>query len=157
MQKRRKKVLIDKTFQLSFLKFILAVLIIVCSCFSFFLIRINTYLTDYIMVSVEESARPATYVNSAAYLKTFKNQLQKKDMQFILEVYLAILIVGIMVSILAIRFTHRVAGPVYRFKKVIDSAIKGDYSVRITLRKHDYLKDLSDKLNELLASLEKKK
>ncbi len=131
-------------------------LILICGCFSFLLVRINSYISDYILVSVEEGSISSN-ASSSNHLADLKKELEKKDSQFTLLVYLVILIVGGCTSYLVIRFTHRVVGPVYRFKKVLETAIRGDYSTRITLRKNDYLKDLADTFNELLATLEKKR
>ncbi len=113
-------------------------------------------MSDYILVSVEEGALSSSE-SSSSRLVALKEELKKKDSQFIFLVYIVILIVGGCASYLVIRFTHRVVGPVYRFKKVLETAIRGDYSVRIALRKNDYLKDLADKFNELLAILEKRR
>ncbi|KJJ84354.1 methyl-accepting chemotaxis [Candidatus Omnitrophus magneticus] len=55
--------------------------------------------------------------------------------------------------ILGIRLSHRIAGPIYRMDKYIDALIRGDYSIGLTLRKHDELKPLAQKLDTLCAHL----
>ena len=55
--------------------------------------------------------------------------------------------------------SHRIAGPVYRIGKYLDTLIQGDYSQCLTLRKKDELKSIAEKLSQLCVKLsdEKKK
>ena len=55
----------------------------------------------------------------------------------------------------AIRFSHRLVGPLVRFRKTIQ-AITGGEAVRpIKLREGDYLTDLRDDFNQMLEELQK--
>jgi methyl-accepting chemotaxis protein len=56
--------------------------------------------------------------------------------------------------LLSILVTHRMVGPVYVFERHIQNLINGDYSSRITLRKHDEFKPLSILLNRVAEKLE---
>ena len=49
--------------------------------------------------------------------------------------------------------SHRMAGPIYRISKYIDSLLGGDYSQGLTLRKRDELKDLAAKMTVLCDKL----
>ncbi|MBI1869768.1 MAG: hypothetical protein HYS07_01085 [Chlamydiae bacterium] len=153
---RRRKYFIDKTIQLSFLKFVLILLLVVCGGFSFFLLRVNNYLTEYIVTSLEQPSMGSIPIKLEPALPQFKANLYQKDFQFLVEIYSAVLLLGLMVSFLTLRFTHRLAGPVFRMKTVLDRVIQGDYSPRIHLRKKDHLKELAEKLNILLETLDKK-
>lgn len=63
---------------------------------------------------------------------------------------------GFVISCLAgLIYSHRIAGPVYRFKSTIDAAIAGKPTGTIVLRRHDELKDLADSLNKLLEHFQK--
>ncbi len=53
-------------------------------------------------------------------------------------------------------FVHRVAGPIYRFRMIFKGIAQGRWSMRATLRRHDYLQPDADGLNEMLSSLESK-
>ncbi|MFH1394900.1 MAG: hypothetical protein ABIH09_01945 [Candidatus Omnitrophota bacterium] len=59
--------------------------------------------------------------------------------------------------IIGIFLSHRIAGPIYRINKYLDSLKEGDYSRDIKLRKKDELKDVAGKLTELCQELRKKK
>ncbi len=50
--------------------------------------------------------------------------------------------------------SNRIAGPVYRLKKVLREIADGDLTVRIKLRKRDYLQDLAQEINDATALLE---
>lgn len=54
----------------------------------------------------------------------------------------------------ALKFSHRIAGPMYRLQKTLETATEGDYSVRAKLRTNDFLVEVADSLNEFLAHLE---
>ncbi len=61
---------------------------------------------------------------------------------------------AILVGILSIFISHKIAGPVYRFEKSAEIISKGDLSLRIKLRKGDELQDLADAFNKMTESLE---
>ena len=50
-------------------------------------------------------------------------------------------------GIVAIRITHRVAGPLFRFEQTLDNMLKGNLGDTIYLRSNDEGKDLAGKLN----------
>ena len=58
--------------------------------------------------------------------------------------------------ILGVQWTHKIYGPVVPMQRHIDALKEGDYSSRVNLRKGDELQELSDALNSLAESLEKK-
>ena len=47
-------------------------------------------------------------------------------------------------------FTHRIAGPIYRFERTLDKLIKGEDTPPINLRPGDELRELADKINDLI-------
>lgn len=57
----------------------------------------------------------------------------------------------------SIVFSHRIAGPIYRFEQTLDKLIKGEDTEYIQLRKGDELKGLAVRLNELIRTLGKSK
>lgn len=61
--------------------------------------------------------------------------------------WLFVMFGGGMVSIVTLILTHRVAGPFYRFEKILDEMLNGDISKKIILRKKDEGKDLARKMN----------
>jgi signal transduction histidine kinase len=65
--------------------------------------------------------------------------------------------VSVLVFIVGMLLSHRIAGPVYRIKKNLEEMIAGNYSLRFNFRKNDELHDVAEVLNRLLDSLTKKK
>lgn len=51
---------------------------------------------------------------------------------------------------LAILITHQVAGPVYRFLKILDKLVEGDFTEDFNLRKDDHLTDVADRIKGLM-------
>jgi hypothetical protein len=51
---------------------------------------------------------------------------------------------------------HRTLGALPRMEDILDRVIKGEYSLRINLRKDDIMKSFVEKLNQVLMLLEKK-
>lgn len=64
------------------------------------------------------------------------------------------LIIGIVLSILAVQYSNHFAGPVYRMSVDIRSVLAGETGVRIKLRKGDEMTELAQRLNALLEALE---
>ena len=60
---------------------------------------------------------------------------------------------GIVVAFLTMRYTHRVAGPIYRFEKALEEMKAGDFSSRIVLRDRDELKEIADSFNAVNRGL----
>jgi sensor histidine kinase YesM len=56
----------------------------------------------------------------------------------------------------AIGYTHRIVGPIYRFRKAIQAVIAGEEVDPMNLRKDDYLQELKDEFNQMLKVLEER-
>jgi methyl-accepting chemotaxis protein len=50
--------------------------------------------------------------------------------------------------------SHRIAGPLYRFRKVYEALAGGDLAIRANIRKHDYLHADARALNAMIQALE---
>lgn len=59
-----------------------------------------------------------------------------------------LLLVVIQMVLLTIFFSHKLAGPIFRFEKVCHNIIAGNYTDHIKLRKGDQLQNLANLLNE---------
>ena len=56
----------------------------------------------------------------------------------------------------AMRFTHRVAGPIYRFRQTILAITAGEPVRRVKLRNGDQLNEVADDINDMLEVLEER-
>lgn len=64
-------------------------------------------------------------------------------------------LIMIVIAIIGVFYSHRIAGPVYRIKADIEKVLAGEKDVRVVLRKTDKLHDLAESVNLLLEELQK--
>jgi methyl-accepting chemotaxis protein len=57
---------------------------------------------------------------------------------------------------LAIFFSHFIAGPIYRFEKILEEMRAGNLNLHVRLRKRDEFKETAELFNQALASLRNK-
>ncbi|MEK6714115.1 MAG: methyl-accepting chemotaxis protein [Nitrospirota bacterium] len=62
-------------------------------------------------------------------------------------------IIGIAVMVY---MSHRIAGPLYRFEKILTDIGKGDLTQRFKLRDNDQLSELSESITELTTTMDKR-
>lgn len=72
------------------------------------------------------------------------------------RVWPALLLAFLLFAIHSIFVSHRIAGPLMRFRNTFKAIAAGDLSGWVTLRKHDYLGNEADVLNEMIAGLRAK-
>ncbi|MDR1894835.1 MAG: hypothetical protein LBQ61_09165 [Spirochaetales bacterium] len=65
------------------------------------------------------------------------------------------LIILVMVLIMGLIYSHRIAGPVYRMEKDLGRVLAGERQVRIVTRKKDKMGRLVGQINEVLAELDR--
>lgn len=70
------------------------------------------------------------------------------------RVWPAIFVAFVLLAIHSLFVSHRIAGPLFRFRSTFKAVAGGDLSVRANLRKRDYLGKESEVLNEMIASLQ---
>ncbi len=69
---------------------------------------------------------------------------------------IVVVTMGLLFIFDAMRLAHRLVGPLYRFRKTIQAIAAGEEVVPIRLRRDDFLHDLQDEFNEMLAYLEQR-
>jgi methyl-accepting chemotaxis protein len=65
----------------------------------------------------------------------------------------AVLVLFLGLAFVYVRVSHRVAGPLYRFKKVFGEVGAGRLTTRVRLRQKDYLKEEASALDEMIQSI----
>lgn len=145
MRNRRKQYLINKEFQIGFIYDFLKVVI-----FFIILMAVLLILFYYFKYQYGESI--------------FNNYLlivKKGDPIKVTNIFEIVAPVVIISSVIVVAFiwiygifySHRIAGPIYRVKKTIDSICNGKLDIKVKLRKKDKFLELSDYLNNLLLYL----
>lgn len=61
------------------------------------------------------------------------------------------------VGLIGLVYSHRVAGPLFKIKRVCKDICDGNTSARIKLRPNDAFRDVAEQLNLLIDILQKKK
>ena len=67
--------------------------------------------------------------------------------QMIYGNWIFIVLGGIVLIVVSILLTHRIAGPLFRFEKCLNNMITGDLTDQLVLREKDEGKQLSNKIN----------
>ncbi len=68
----------------------------------------------------------------------------------------ALFIVLALLAFHSVLISHRIAGPLYRFRSVLRAVAEGDLTVRVRIRPTDYLTEEADLLNETIGALRQK-
>ena len=136
---KRKNYFIKKRFQAHFvMRFIILLLIeILLMAGLFMYISNNTMTTGYY------GSRLTIEKTSSFFL-----------VPFIFIMLIAGIAVGISAVVVFILFSHRIAGPLFRFEKDLKDISAGDLTKRINLRKTDQLVELKETMNLLAVSLD---
>ena len=66
-----------------------------------------------------------------------------------LDVMIGIAVIFLLIGLMALFESHRIAGPIYRVEKKIRGLMEGNFSDRMVLRRFDNFTDLAPLLNEL--------
>jgi nitrogen fixation/metabolism regulation signal transduction histidine kinase len=93
--------------------------------------------------------------NITKYIRSFSSNKEfKRDLlNSLLWVFgIGVFLVIIQLVMLTIFYSHKVAGPVYRFERVCNDMIKGQYTDEIRLRKGDEMQHLAGLFNDALKA-----
>lgn len=135
---KRRNFFIKKDFQG---KLILGYFLFVTAGCLFFLFLLGLFSADSLTI---------LYDNHDLQLGNTPIMLLKKT----LTAHWIFIVVGSALLVVAAMFlTHRIAGPLFRLEKTLDSMLKGKLDDTIFLRTNDEGKDLAKKINEFNANL----
>lgn len=94
------------------------------------------------------------YQSLATISDKFPNSAQSiEEMKSGLKMLLILwqLVFGLIVFVLCVLFTHKVAGPLYKLKKYLTNLRNGHYEGKLFFRSGDYFTDLADEVNETVT------
>ncbi len=66
-------------------------------------------------------------------------------------------IIFILLTIIVIFISHRIAGPLHRLKQYMKKLGDGDFALRLRFRTYDEIHDVADSFNEMVENLKKLK
>lgn len=132
---KRRRYFIDHSFQLKYI--VLTILLLLLYTMLFVAILFTPYVVplyfDYPLDQQTQAARMLLSLHKS--------------------IWPALGVVILVLSGLNIFITHKIAGPVYRFRKVFAEISRGNLDITVRLRKHDEFKDLAEGLNVVVGEL----
>jgi len=133
---RRRKYIVNRDLQVSLLRnSFLYVLLFVAVIGVVFFVPLLAELTE----TGSAGERTVQVGNQIRYLYTY--------------FWPAVILAMILIFLHSVRASHKVAGPLYRFKLVLEALKEGEVSSPISIRKGDYLHSEADLINQVLESL----
>jgi signal transduction histidine kinase len=134
-QHKRRNYFIDKKFQTDFILRFCAIVIL------------GAAATTGLLYMLTLNTSTVAIANSRVVVKTTADFILPILLQTILVVLIAVSLATIAVTVF---FSHRIAGPLYRFKKVIEILSEGNFTDGFRIRKTDQLQDLAKTLNDMI-------
>lgn len=140
MEKRR-NYFIDKKFQTNFiLRFCL-------------LVVVTGVFIMAVLYALAGKATTVSFVNLRVLVQTTADFIFPLLVQTLIA---STVIVGLATIVVTLFVSHRIAGPSYRFKKVLGSLGEGDFSLSCKIRPKDSLKDVAVAFNDMIGQTQKK-
>lgn len=137
MANRRKIYFIEKEFQAKFiLKF--------CT-----LVALGGLLTIGALYFLAMRSTTVAIINSRVVVRSTADFLLPILIQ---TVVIVVILVGLATIAVTLFVSHKIAGPLYRFKKVLETLGKGDFSANFNIRELDQLKAFADAFNGMITN-----
>ena len=134
---KRRNYFIDKKFQSNFiLRFCL-------------LVVATGALIMAILYAMAGKANTVSFVNSRVVVQNTADFLFPLLIQTFV---ISTMVVGLCTIIVTLIISHRIAGPLYRFKKVLKSLGEGDFSIPCKIRRKDALQDVAAAFNDMITN-----
>jgi len=137
-RRRRRILFIDKKFQTNF---------IINFCL---LVVIGGLITTALLYFFTTRSHTVSFVNSRAVVQTTADFLLPLLAQ---TVCIVMVIIGLAAIIMTLLVSHRIAGPLYRLKKVLNMLGEGDFSGDFRIRHKDQLQDLASIFNDMRVKI----
>lgn len=117
----------------------------------FFLILVaGGILTVALTFLNNQDTLTAVYANSKL---TIQNTSLAIMPSVVFTTILTTLALGLVVVVVTLLVSHKIAGPMFRFEKDINRIAGGDLKSRIRIRKGDQFQELAESLNRMVESL----
>jgi nitrogen fixation/metabolism regulation signal transduction histidine kinase len=173
-----KNYLIDSRFQLKYTSFIVGVSLVICGIMGVFLYNTSGAVVDESQKVVDESKKVSEVVEmnikddpvysdtpelagavaQASSANDQKIEQQQQQLVHRQKTMLASLVGGltlmvVLIGMLGIYFTHKVAGPIYKMKLLLKQVGDGKLTFRGGLRKGDELQDFFEAFSSMVEQL----
>jgi methyl-accepting chemotaxis protein len=179
MKNRRRRFFIDKPLQSRYASYIALTLLIVCGASLISLYYgiwgsvIESFSDEKILQEIKVAARIQDYEQtrepmvpdakpsslrlfneidllSARQREILEEILMRANIKLLPQFFLLIIFIGLG----SIYLTHKIAGPLFRIQKSLDSVKNGELNTRIYLRKYDEAMSVANSFNDALKTLD---
>lgn len=153
-QRRRRRIYwIEKKIQYPYLNNVIVLVIAVSLFFSYFALSARRDLGKNLAKIIEMHELSKGGVKIKLNLEPLEKEIQLAHTLMALGIIVPTALLALGLGYMSIRHSHKLAGPVYRFKVTLRTATEGDLSVWTRLRRKDQLKDVASELNRLLETV----
>ena len=160
MNNKRRNYIIDKQFQFRFIFTFLVFILLALLIFSAIIIVyywINYMMGENVFNEFISIMRKVDLVDANGGTVNSTSQIYGPYNPFIIYVppiLINNLIIMLVISIVGIFYSHRIAGPAFRMQQDIKRVLNGEKGVSIHLRRTDKLKELAEQINLLIKKAE---
>lgn len=162
---KRKRYVIDRSFQFRFIGTLIITVIVALIIFTalsaaFYWAKsmagdnvFKEYITVHKQVTETRQVEKDGEMVEEEYLVSREFPGLKRWELVIPPILINNLVIIVIIAVIGIFYSHRIAGPVYRMKTDIARVLEGEKDIRITLRKKDALKEIADSVNLLIERI----
>lgn len=132
---KRRNYLIDRKFQSRFILKFSA------------LVFLGGLITIAVLYLLAMRSTTVVFHNSRVIARTTADAI----LPFLLPtVIIVTIMIGAAAAVMAMLVSHKISGPLFRFKRVLETLGGGDFSSEFTIRQRDQLHDVADILNSMI-------
>ncbi len=142
MRQRRNVLLVNRGFQIKYSFFVVSWILALSAVYP----MITHTLFEY-FIAFARSSTPNIDVET---LRSVKSEFLR------LLILLHVVFMGV-IFLISLFMSHKIAGPIYKLRKFIETAKTGNYESTGTFRKSDHFQELADDFNDLLADIRARK
>lgn len=140
MREMRRQYLVNKKMQMQFVRILTTQAAVLIMTFGALLYLINKMYLLHLQAIVGSSVIPDTEVRA---ILTFS----------IVAILGILVIAGLLLAFLGIRFSHQVAGPLHKIESSMDKLARGEKVELIRFRKNDIMNGIGDKFNMIARKM----
>ena len=133
---RRKNVYIDKAFQLNFILKFCAV------------VAVGAAVMILLLYFLSQQSTTVSFIQARVKVMTTADFILPLLIQTVLVVMAVVALASMAVTLFV---SHKIAGPLYRFKQVFKELALGNLTTQVRLRKGDQLSEVAGDLNHMIA------
>ena len=116
-----------------------------------------TYFVALLIIFLSSVFLPLIFrLNSSSLPFTERHTVADQFLSLHAHLWPAVLILFLLLSAHSVFVSHRIAGPLVRFRQVLSAVTAGNLSVRIRLRRKDYLAKEAALIEEMITALREK-